>query len=211
MADILLDTQAASTTPASGQMVLFPEAVGKKFSYKDDAGRTYTLGASGIKNYSVATQSGFATDTYVTGSNILIPTSLSAQVGTTYKCSVSLSKTAAGVAPPTAIIRVGTAGTIADTTVITFTGAAQTAAVDVGTLEVWATWRTVGATGVLQGTFSLVHNLANNVGLSGTNVIEVTSASFNTLTTSLYMGLSLNYGASASVTVTQVESSLLNI
>ena len=211
MADIVLDVQSASATPASGQTVIFSETVGKRLSFKDDAGRVYTLGNSGIKNYSTAAQgAGFASDTYVTGSNVLLPSSLTMQAGAQYCCKISLSKTAAGVAAPTCILRVGTAGTVSDAAVLTFTGAIQTAAADVGLIGVLATWRSIGASGVLQGTFYLTHNSANAAGLGGTNVIEVTGSAFNTTTASLQMGISLNYGASASVTVTQVEAQLLN-
>jgi hypothetical protein len=211
MADILLDNQSASATPSAGQVVVFPETVGKRLSFKDDTGRTYTLGNSGIRNYATAAVAGFAADTYVVGSAITIPASLTLQTGTQYRCKISLSKTAAGVAAPTAIVRVGTLGTTGDTAVITFTGAAQTAVADVGFIEILCTWRTIGASGVLQGTFALVHQQANAVGLAGTNVLEVTSSAFNTTTASLIMGVSLNYGASAAVTTTQVEAELLNI
>jgi len=212
MADAVLDVQSASATPAAGQVVIFPETGGKKVTYKDDAGKTYTLGIAGIRNGSVASQgAGFAADTYVTGSNITIPASLTAQVLTRYRCKISLSKTAAGVATPTAIVRIGTLGTTADAAVITFTGAAQTAAADVGFIEILVTIRTVGAAATSQGTFSLNHNAANAVGLGGTNVIEAAGSAFNSATASLIIGVSLNYGASAAVTVTQVEAELLDI
>lgn len=212
MADIILDTQSASATPAAGQVATFPETTGKRLTYKDDTGRTYTLGEGCIRNFSTAAQgAGFAADTYVTGSNITVPASLTLQAGSQYRCKISLSKTAAGVATPIVIVRVGTAGTVADTAELTFTGAAATAAVDAGFIEILATWRSIGAAGVLQGTYTIKHNLANGAGLSGTDVIEVTGAAFNTTTASLIMGVSMNFGASAAVTVTQVEAELLNI
>lgn len=211
MADILLDVQSASATPAAGQVVLFPETGGKKMTAKDDAGRTYTLGIGGIRNYAVAAVAGFAADTYVVGSSITVPASLALQVGTQYRCKISLSKTAAGTAAPTCIVRIGTLGTTGDAAAITFTGAIQTAAVDAGFIEVLLTVRTTGATGTLQATFALTHNAANAAGLAGTNVIEVNNASFNTTPASLILGISLNYGASAVVTTTQVEAELLNI
>lgn len=212
MADIVLDTQSASATPAAGQVALFPETGGKRLTFKDDAGRTYTLGEGCIRNQSVAvTGAGFAADTYVVGSAITVPASLALQVGTQYRCKISLSKTAAGVAAPTCIVRVGTLGTTGDAAMFTFTGAIQTAVVDVGLIEVLITIDTIGATGTMRGTFVLKHNVASGAGLSGTDVIEQGNGSFNTTTASLIIGISLNYGAAAAVTITQVEAELLNI
>lgn len=212
MADQVMDVQSASATPGAGVMVMFPETTGKRFTFKDDAGRTYTMGRGAITNFATAAQGpGFAADTYLVGSNVTVPASLTLAAGSQYRCRISLSKTAAGAAAPTAIIRVGTAGTVADTAVVTFTGALQTGVADTGLIDILSTWRVIGASGVLQGTFSIKHLLGNGVGLSGTDLIEVTSATFNTTTASLIMGVSLNYGASAAVTVTQVEAELLNI
>lgn len=211
MSDIVLDVQSASVTPAAGQVVLFPETVGKKYTYKDDAGKTYTLGIGGIRNTATAAVAGYTADTYVVGSAITIPASLTLQVGSTYRIRISVNKTAAGTAAPTCIVRVGTAGTTADTAVLTFTGAAQTGVADVGVIELVCTWRSIGAAGVLQGTHYLTHNSANAVGLSGTDVIEVTSAGFNTTTASLIMGVSLNYGAGITFNTTLVETELVGI
>lgn len=211
MADIVLDVQSASVTPSAGQVVLFPETGGKKLTFKDDAGRTYTLGEGCIRNQAVASVTGYAADTYLVGSSITIPASLTLQAGTQYRCKISLSKTGAGVAAPTCIIRIGTLGTTGDAAIVTFTGAAQTGVVDTGFIEVLFTVRTVGAAATSQGTFNLVHLLANNAGLSGTNILEVAGSAFNSTTASLIVGISLNFGASASVTTTQVEAELLNI
>lgn len=212
MADIVLDVQSASVTPAAGQVVIFPETTGKKLSFKDDSGRTYTLGVGGIRNYAVASQgAGFAADTYVTGSNVAIPASLTLQVGSQYRCKISLSKTAAGVATPVVTIRIGAAGTTSDAAIATFTGVAQTGVGDTGFIEILLTIRTIGAAATSQGTFSLNHNAANAVGLGGTNVLEAAGSAFNSTTASLIVGVSMNFGASAAVTVTQVEAELLNI
>lgn len=211
MADILLDVQSASATPAAGQIVLFPETTGKRYTFKDDAGRTYTMGQGAIRNYATAAVAGYTTNTYVVGSAITVPASLTLQAGSLYRCKISCNKTAAGVAAPTAIVYVGTAGSTADTAVLTFTGAAQTGVADVGLIEILCTWRSIGASGVLQGSFALTHNSASAVGLSGTDLIEVTGAAFNTTTGSLIMGVALNYGAGITFNTTQVETELLNI
>lgn len=212
MSDIVLTTETAPATPSAGNCIIFVESVGKRLSFKDDAGRTYTLGEGAIRNNSVASQgAGFAADTYVTGSNCNIPASLALQVNTQYRCKISLSKTAIGTATPIVIVRIGTAGTVADAAIATFTGAVQTGVADTGFIEILLTIRTIGAAATSQGTYALKHNSANAVGLSGTDVLEAAGVAFNSTTASLVVGVSMNFGASAAVTVTQVEAELLNI
>lgn len=212
MSDVVIDVQSASATPAAGQVAVFAETVGKRMSYKDDAGKTYTLGVGGIRNFATASVNPYSSDTYVAGSSITIPASLTLQVGSQYRCKISLSRTAGGgVATPILTLRIGTLGTTGDAAIATFTGVASTSAVDAGFIEVLFTVRTVGAAATSQGTYSLTHNLANAVGLAGTNVIETAGTAFNSTTASLIIGVSLNYGASATTTTTQVEAELLNI
>lgn len=213
MADILLDNQTASATPASGQVVVFPESVGKRLSYKDDAGRTYTLGEGCIRNQATAAVTGYAADTYLVGSSITIPASLTLQAGSIYRCKISLSKTAAGTAAPTLILRIGTAGTTGDAAIFTLTTAAQTAATDTGFIEVLFTIRTVGAAATSTSTVVALHTSAAAAGLgyASPQITETAGTAFNSTTASLIIGISLNFGASASVTTTQVEAELLNI
>lgn len=214
MSDIVLATETAPATPSAGNCIIFVESVGKRLSFKDDAGRTYTLGQGCIRNYAVASVTGYAADTYLVGSSITVPASLTLQAGSQYRCKISLSKTAAGVAAPTVIVRIGTLGTTGDAAAFTFTYGAQTAAVDTGFIELFFTVRTVGATGTLQATCVVEHNAATAADLgftTATAVTEANNASFNTTTASLIIGVSLNFGASAAVTTTQVETELLNI
>lgn len=205
----LLSVQALPGNPAAGQVRVFAESSAKRLTAVDDTGRTVT---QGLTNWSTSSQGpGFASDTYLVGSAITIPASLRALAGTKYLCRFSLSKTAAGVANPTCIVRIGTTGSLADAAILTFTGAAQTAVTDVGIVDVLVTFRAVGASAVVQGAFSLLHNKGNTVGLSGTDHMEVTSGTFDSTTASLVIGISLNYGASAAITVTQVQAELTNI
>lgn len=216
MSDIVLDVQSASVTPAAGQVVTFPETTGKRLTYKDDAGRTYTLGVGGIRNYAVASVTGYAADTYLVGSPITVPASLTLQVGSQYRCKISMQKTAAGVAAPTIIVRIGTLGTTGDAAIVTFTGAAQTAAADIGFVEILLTIRTIGAAATSQIAVTMQRNVAGAAGLSGvtvggTNVNTAAGATFNSTTASLIIGVSLNYGASVALTTDTVEAELLNI
>ena len=213
MADILLDVQSPPSTPAAGQAVIYVDNVSKIPAVKDDAGKVFTLGE--LTNFSVAAQgAGFASDTYLTGSNVKIPRS-GARVGTLYRCSFDVSKTAAGVAAPVIIVRFGTAGAIGDTARLTFTFSAQTAAADVGRVEVVVLFRAVSGVGVIQGRATLNHT-GGATGLLGLSVspgptLQVTSAAFDNTVQDSFVGLSVNGGASAAWTVQLVESELKNV
>lgn len=154
---------------------------------------------------------GFATDTYLVGSSIALPAG-SPYVGSTYHCVFDVAKTAAGTATPIITLRIGTAGSTADAAICTFTFTAGTAAVDVGTIEVWATFRTVGSgtSAVLQGRAQIKHNLSIT-GLVNlvSPTLQVTSAGFNSTTASTIIGLSVNGGLSAAWTVQLVRSELI--
>lgn len=211
MADILLDTQSTPVTPASGQAVVFVDSTAKILCVKNDAGRVNARSM----NSSVASQgAGFATDTYITNSDILIPT-FSFQAGGQFLWKISGSKTGAGTATPIYVVRTGSARTTSDSATLTLTGPAQTAVADIGTLFVMITVRSVGASGVIQGTAWWAHRgTAANTTTSGTGFandttghVEATSSGFdNTNLGGQYVGLSINGGTSASWTITQVQA-----
>lgn len=167
-----------------------------------------------LYNQSVAQQgAGFATDTYLTGSSISIPNS-SLKIGTRYRLIFDVSKTAAGTATPIITIRIGTAGTTADTARLTFTFLAQTAVADIGTFEFWVTFRTVGSgtSAVIQGTGQVRHRL-QITGLQNlvSTTLQVTSAGFDSTVSNLIIGASVNAGASAAWTVQMVQAELNNL
>src|SRR5438046_1702111 len=112
MADILLDTEAAPATPAAGQVVIFPETSTKQLTSKDANG--LTLSMPGIVNASTADLTVAAVDIYVAGSNLAVPAH-GLNAGTIFRWRFVMTKTAAGVASPVVTVRVGTAGTTADT------------------------------------------------------------------------------------------------
>jgi len=204
MAEIILDAQGKPAAPASGQLLYFPDTT---------ALIGCTINPSGIVqarsvNASIADQgAGFATDTYVTGSSLLIP-SFGMQAKCFFRWRIGANKTAASTATPVYTIRIGANQTTADTSRLALTGPAQTAATDAAIIEILVTCRSVGVAGVLQGNVSMKHNLtatgfANNV----SSVVQGTSAGFdNSALGGSYIGLSINGGASASWTLTQVRS-----
>ena len=140
---------------------------------------------------------GYSSDTYLAGSQILLPTALLVAGRSMFRWNFGVSKTAACTGTPTVIIRYGTGGAIGDTARATFTFSAQTAAVDRGWFEVIARFRTVGSgtSAVLDAEAFLSHQLATT-GLNNTTTggqeLAVTSGGFDSTPTGSYIGLSVN-------------------
>lgn len=203
MADVLLDTQSAPTTPAAGQGLIWVDNTAKIVCAKDDAGNIN----SRSENAAIAAQSGFAADTYLTDSHILIP-SFGLQARTMFRWLISASKTGAGVATPIYQVRIGANKTTADTSRLTLTGPAQTAVIDNALIQIYLTVRNIGAAGVLQATVTMDHNLAaTGFAVNAAGLVEGTSAGFDmTALAGQFIGLSINGGAAAAWTVTQVRA-----
>jgi hypothetical protein len=212
MSRILLDVEAPPATPAAGRGVFFAETGGKRATYKDDSGRTHTLSGR-ILNYNTADVVANAADTYLTGSNLVVPTGMVLQVGTMFRWTLYMTKTAAGVAAPIWAVHVGTAGTVADAARVTFTQVAlQTAVIDTGVVEITAILRNVGAAGVLAGGLAMTHVLAaTGFSTLTDNVMQVTSAGFDTTIAGTIIGVSVNPGAAGVWTHQVVKSEMLNI
>jgi phage baseplate assembly protein gpV len=207
MADLYLSEQSAPSTPASGNLILYPDSTASRYFAKDDAGRV----SGSSHNASITTQgAGFATDTYVADSDILIP-SFGVQVRTAFRWTMVASKTAAGVATPVYSFRIGSARTTADTARLQITGPAQTAAIDFGTFHVMLIVQSVGAAGVIRGVTQWKHDgaavgFANN----DSGFQDGTSAGFdNSALGGQYIGLSIDGGASAAWTLRQVIAEAL--
>ena len=197
--DLLLTSDLSDTTDdATGTY--------KKLEVDDLAAGLRTL----LCNQSVSAQSPFSSDTYLVGSREVFPTNYPV-VGTSYRCVFDVTKTAAGLATPIITVRIGTAGTTADTAICTFTFGAGTAAADAGVFEVFCTFRTVGSgtSAVLQGVARLTSNLTTT-GISNAVKARVsTSSGFNSTTASLGIGVSYNGGASAAHTIQLVRAELI--
>lgn len=209
MADIVLDVQSYPSTPSAGQAVLSVNTTTKRLVVTDDAGFERTLG---YKNFSTASQTlTAAARTYMIGSNIVIPAG-SLQVGTLFRWTFDVTKTAAGTAASTYDICFGTAGTTADTARVSFTKPAGTAAVDAGQITITAVVRgPVGASGVVAGHFQLTHNLAAT-GHAIIPCVDVTtvSAAFD-ITTVTNIGICATTGASDAITTQLVIAEAWNL
>jgi len=162
---------------------------------------------NGVVNTSTASQAfSSGTETIPTNANLIIP-SHGLVTGAAFEWQWSMSKTAAGTAAPTFNIKVGSAGTTADTTRFTITGPAQTAAVDTGFYMLSAQLRAAGASAVLVGTLFGQHTAATGAGFgtaSATNGYQVATSSTFSSTTAVegwFVSLSLAPGASAVWTV----------
>jgi hypothetical protein len=211
VADTKISALTAITDPAgTDELAINDGGVSKKITLSQ-------INAFADPLRSVATSAmgaGFASDTYVTGSALIIPQAR-IQAGSLYRCKIVLTKTAASTATPTANIRYGTAGTTADTSRLAYTFvSAQTAAADTAEIEFQVTFRAVGSgtTGVLSGSIGLRHNLATTGFCTRASfVIHATSAGFDSTPTNSRIGVSMNGGASASWTVETVEAELINL
>ncbi len=214
-------TKNSTTYDATTQWAALTLLTGERASWGSNGWTIYTAqgiaksapvsGGLMIVNASVAQQAGFAADTYLAGSNLLLPTGL-IRAGTSFYWVFDAVKTAAGTGAPSIYIRVGTAGAIGDTARVTFTFSVQTAVVDRAIFEVWANFRSVGSgtAAVLAGIAKLRHQLAitgfNTVQPAGMQTLAVTSGGFDSTPAASYVGLSVLGNTSAAWTVTVVQA-----
>jgi hypothetical protein len=168
----------------------------------DDAG---LVRGSLSRNAATASQGpGFAADTYVTNSGILIP-SMGMKAGQLYRWTITLSKTAAGTAAAVVTVRIGSTQTTSDTSRLALTtSTAQTAAVAEGIIFVAVGVRSVSATGVIAGGFAVAAPEGLGGGKDG-----VSSTFDNSALAGQYVGISINGGASAAWTITHVDAELI--
>jgi hypothetical protein len=160
-------------------------------------------------NGSSAQATGFAADTYVAGSTITINAG-DVTAGSRYHCVFDMTKTGAGTATPIITIRIGTAGTTADTAVQTITFGAGTAVADTGTFDVYFNFRAVGGSATIASVGKCSHNLAatglTSTGAAGDAVITNSTSSVFSSSTATKIGISFNGGASFSGTINIVQA-----
>lgn len=202
MAQITIDNQTAPSTPASGKSVNWVDSTTKKFIETDDTGRH---NGSLSRNDSVGTVTPNAADTYITNSGLLIP-SFGMKAGMQFKWMLTVTKTAAGTAAAIFQVRIGAAQTTGDTSRASATATtAQTAAVSSGLVMLAYQVRSVSATG--QCVFG-VGVMSNNAGL-GSGITNLPSTFDNTALSGLYVGISINPGASGVWTIDSVVAELI--
>lgn len=212
---IVTEQASAPSTPAANKVSLYVDNTATpRLKMVDDAGLV-TNQIDDRQTIDVmstaAVAGGYSSDTYLAGSGITIPSGrLPIAAKSWYRLVFDMVKTGAGTATPIINIRFGTNGTTADTARLTFTFAVGTAVIDTAIFEVWAHFRTVGATGVLTGIARCTHHLAatgmTTTGASGIAILTVTSSSFDTTVANSIIGASFNGGGSFSGTNTLVQA-----
>lgn len=164
-------------------------------------------------NASVANQSISANSTqYLTNSNIAIPPS-GLRVKTILRWTLHVTKTAAGTAANTFTVRLGTAGTTADATILTFALPVGTAVADTGRIDIEVVIRgPLGASCVAAGLLTMSHNLAAT-GLSTLPgvAIQQVSGSFNSGTANLIAGIVCQTAASTVLDFQQITAESYNL
>lgn len=184
-------------------------APGECLEYDDQLG-WYELAASpaavvGTNKSTAAQGPGFSTDTYITNSDLLLDGIGAISIGRTYCWRVSITKTAAGTATPIIQIRVGTAASTSDTSRVTFTFGAGTAAADTAEVEIEAMFSAVGGSAVLRCVASAA--CLPSTGWSSTSkALFVASSAFDATPANSKIGLSYNGGTSASHTINIVRA-----
>jgi hypothetical protein len=204
------DLPAVSTLADADVVAIVNAAATKKVTLNQLT--QYFEARSRQNNGSGTDQTGFTSDQYIVGSSISIPQGR-VQVGTKYWARIVLDKTAAsGTTAPAFNIRIGTAGTTADTSRGAMTQSTQTSAIDAGVYEFQCIFSAAGASAVLRSTSQLTHQL-NITGLGNqiSPVRTVTSSAFDVTGAGLIMGISVNAGASNSWNIRVVDAILSNL
>lgn len=205
MSEINFTNIAATSisTPASGVTSGFVETIDGTFKRKNSSGYINSFQNS-ISTASQAITA--ATRTYITGTNIKVGTT-KLQVGSMFRWRFNITKTAAGIATSTFDIAVGTNGTTADTARVSFTKPIGTAVIDEGWVEIYCIVRSIGASGVLVGEFTLVHNLASTGHATiPIVVVNTVGAGFDMTVVNLQIGICITSGASDAITIQMVMS-----
>lgn len=167
-------------------------------------------------NASIASQNSItaATLTYITDSNIAIPPS-GLRVRSILRWKLSMSKTGAGTAASVFHMRLGTAGTTADTAILTFTlPVVGTANADQFEVFIDVVIRgPLGASCIACGTLSITKNAGTVLGVVNipTVAVNVISGTFTSTTANLIAGISVTSGASVVFSVQQVIAESLNL
>jgi len=209
MADTKISALTAATTLGnSDQFAVVQSSTSKSVTgtvLRDYMGNTFS-------KVSTAAQSPSAgATTYLTNSSIAVP-SAGLRAGTAFIWTIAFSKTAAGTAARSLLIKVGTAGTTADATIVTLTSGTPTAAADQGQMVVQFTIRTTGASATSHGAYSAIHQ-SSTTGLfpNETEVKFASGSTFDSTTANLIVGLAITAGASEALTFEQIQVQAFNL
>jgi hypothetical protein len=209
MADTKISALSAVVTLANAdEFAVNQSATSKKLTgtvFRDYLGNSFY-------KVSVAAQSPAAGSTvYLTDSSISIP-ALKLRAGSSFRWDLDLSKTAAGVAARSMLIKVGTAGTTADATIATLTNGTPTGVADEGYYRILFTIRTIGAAATSRASSLGTHNLSTTGLLPNeTEYKRVAGTTFDSTVANLIVGLAVTTGASEALTFDQIICQALNV
>lgn len=198
-----------------GSNVLYKKILGTWVSLGDLTG---PQGPAGVDSGSAWKFNANTADVVVTGADTYLPSTAliiggRVKAGTVLRWKLFATKTAAGVATPTFTVRFGTAGTIADTARLQFTGVAQTAATDTMFVELEVIIRSVSILGVVQASFNM-HHFNTTTGVANKaqeQIFNGLSAAFNNTASALTVGLSVNPGAAGVWTYQHIAAEAFNL
>ena len=159
---------------------------------------------SGVTSASVADQAVSANSSAsLAGSQLALP---AVTAGMVLRWRVVVSKTAAGTASVGFLVKLGTAGSAADATIVTFALPVGTAAIDTAVIDVEVTVRTVGASGTFAGSLRLTHNLtATGFATVAGVALKGTAAARDTTVSGLIASLVATTPAQTVLTFSQIN------
>lgn len=170
----------------------------------------------GVVNLSIADQSPVAAVlTHIQGSLITIPPQ-GFQVGTTFRWTMTASKTAAGTAARTFHVRVGSTGSTSDAIVATLTMPVGTAAVDTGKFTLIGIMSAIGASANMRTALTLTH-AGGSATVGGFTALSINSpvligtpTTFNSVMSGLsYLSVTVTTGAAEAITFQQVITEII--
>jgi len=150
--------------------------------------------------------------TFIAGSAIAVPKN-KLQVGTQFRWRFNATKTAAGSAPSTIDVCVGTTGTVADSAQLSFAKPAGSAVADEAWFEVCVTVQgPISAAGKFIGELIMVHGLAaTGHALIPCVVVAAVSGTFDLTPAGLIVGLCITSGAGDVLTLGVVMAEAWNL
>jgi hypothetical protein len=209
MADTKISALTAVTTLAAADEFAVNQSNASK---KVSASVLREFLGSDLVNVSTAAQSPSAgATTYLTSSSVSVPSG-KLRAGSSFMWDIIFTKTGAGTAARSVLIKVGTAGTTADATIVTLTSGTPSANADTGYMRVIFTIRTIGAAATSRGSYAGFHQLSTT-GLfpNETEVISAAGSTFDSTTANLIVGLAITAGASEAMTFEQINVQAFNL
>lgn len=141
------------------------------------------------------------TGTLVPGTSLQLPTN-ALRVGSVIAFDVSIDKTSVGTAAWVLGVKFGTANTVADTAIATFTTGVNSAAVDMATIKVFLTITAVGSGTSATCTASAIYTKSTGPAALGLGVLPVvgTPVAFNSTLASPFVHIDIIAGTSEVMT-----------